>query len=545
MRLFKYAAVVALAAAGNKFETNEVERECISNCKDDIGCHGQDNTDGPTECIQECRDMCVVQRKDAIKEHLSRTTQKKATIRKAEATLRREEQREQTKMVNPPPMIKDFHQLYEEGDVPRRFIACLKHERETLNCEGHGEEMWPCKRMMVSSCLDRSEDFENLGSGQLVALVQQFREGLDDMNKVQYNNPTIPPTIDPNLIMGVKPNNKGKTKVNHIKRKLEKEKHGKINYLPNFVPVSTTEPTTQKATTEIDLPAYENEPEEDQDGPVYEDEPSLEDRTDIENDWNFFGQELKPKITPTPKTEAKESDLIGERPRGTANAGDDGREFRDDAEAENPKAWEKAKAKPQALYSYVGNGGSKKVTGGKNSKATMLQDEIQIQIVHAKKITKDDFINEMCRCRTSMEHYRVKNYLARNKDGHGVSGLGDWKHHDELCKWCAFPNSKKCWQCQKHWEKAADSPASDDTETRRRNEQNQMACFLYVRSVKIGKFNPMNSKNNDPCPMRNLHHGEFNPWQAEGKFLEQFTKYKELHHLHHQSKDAKKSNKTE
>lgn len=93
----------------------------------------------------------------------------------------------------------------------------------------------------------------------------------------------------------------------------------------------------------------------------------------------------------------------------------------------------------------------------------------------------------MCRCRTSMEHYRVKNYLARNKDGHGVSGLGDWKHHDELCKWCAFPNSKKCWQCQKHWEKAADSPASDDTETRRRNEQNQMACFLYVRSVKIGK----------------------------------------------------------
>ena len=55
----------------------------------------------------------------------------------------------------------------------------------------------------------------------------------------------------------------------------------------------------------------------------------------------------------------------------------------------------------------------------------------------------------------------------------------------------------------------------------------------------------MNSKNNDPCPMRNLHHGEFNPWQAEGKFLEQFTKYKELHHLHHQSKDAKKSNKKE
>lgn len=224
--------------------------------------------------------------------------------------------------------------------------------------------MWPCKRMMVSSCLDRSEDFENLGSGQLVALVQQFREGLDNMNKLQYNNPTmdlVDPTVDPNLIMGVKPNNKGKTKVNHIKRKLEKEKHGKINYLPNFVPVSTTEPTTQKATTEIDLPAYENEPEEDQDGPVYEDEPSLENRKDLRLDWSFSGQELKPKITPTPKTKAKESEAIEGRPRGTTNAEDDGREFRDDAEAENPKAWEKAKANKQALYSYVGNGGSKKV----------------------------------------------------------------------------------------------------------------------------------------------------------------------------------------
>lgn len=522
MRLFKYAAVVALAAAGNKFETNEVERECISNCKDDIGCHGQDNTDGPTECIQECRDQCVVQRKDAIKEHLSRTTQKKTTIRKAEATLHREEQRERAKMVNPPPMIKDFHQLYEEGDVPRRFIACLKHERETQNCEGHGEEMWGCKRSMVSNCLDRSEDFENLGSGALVALVREFREGVNNMDipAMEMDVADETPTVDPNWIMGVKPNNKEKTKVNHIKRKLEKEKHGKINYLPNFVPVSTTKPTPQKATTKIDLPAYENEPEEEQESvPVYEDEPEIE----ILNDWSFFGQENNE----------------GEPIEG------DGREAEAEAEAENPKAWEKAKAKPQALYSYVGNGGSKKVTGGKNSKATMLQDEKQIQIVHAKKITKDDFINEMCRCRTSMEHYRVKNYLARNKDGHGVSGLGDWKHHDELCKWCAFPNSKKCWQCQKHWEKAADSPASDDTETRRRNEQNQMACFLYVRSVKNGKFNPMNSKNNDPCPMRNLHHGEFNPWQAEGKFLEQFTKYKELHHLHHQSKDAKKSNKTE
>ena len=85
----------------------------------------------------------------------------------------------------------------------------------------------------------------------------------------------------------------------------------------------------------------------------------------------------------------------------------------------------------------------------------------------------------MCRCRTSMEHYRVKNYLARNDE------INKWEHHDETCKWCAFPNSKKCWQCQVHWKKAADN--SHDTDIRQRNEQIEMACYLYVRSVKNGK----------------------------------------------------------
>jgi len=67
MRLFKYAAVVAVASAGKKFEANEEERECISQCKDRISCHGQDNTDGPTECIQECRDECISERKKPLK----------------------------------------------------------------------------------------------------------------------------------------------------------------------------------------------------------------------------------------------------------------------------------------------------------------------------------------------------------------------------------------------------------------------------------------------------------------------------------------------
>ena len=49
----------------------------------------------------------------------------------------------------------------------------------------------------------------------------------------------------------------------------------------------------------------------------------------------------------------------------------------------------------------------------------------------------EKFIQEMCRCRTSMEHYHVKNYLHR----HGE--LSDWKHKEDTCKWCAYPSSKK------------------------------------------------------------------------------------------------------
>ena len=139
----------------------------------------------------------------------------------------------------------------------------------------------------------------------------------------------------------------------------------------------------------------------------------------------------------------------------------------------------------------------------------------------------------MCRCRTSMEHYRVKNYLHKWSDQYD-----SWHHHEETCKWCAYPSSKKerfqivffrsfrfrwlnikgidvafpvsimlfsnhlkwnrgfnrgyffwicikCWQCQQHWQRASDN--ADNASDRIRNEQIEMACFLYTRSVKSGK----------------------------------------------------------
>jgi len=137
------------------------------------------------------------------------------------------------------------------------------------------------------------------------------------------------------------------------------------------------------------------------------------------------------------------------------------------------------------------------------------------------KLSEEKFINEMCRCRTSMEHYHVKNYLHR----HGE--LEDWKHKEDTCKWCAYPSSKKCWQCQKHWQNAADH--ADNDEDRQRNEIIEMSCFLYTRNVKNGKFHPMNGRHNDPCRREDVHDGQYNEWHTNHKEMaSMFAKYHEL-----------------
>jgi len=503
MRLFKYAAVIAVATAGKKFETNEEERACMSACKDRIGCHGYTKSEeGPPECITECREECTAERKENIKSHLSLRTQQKAVLRRTQNKQRRLQHRMGEKNKNPKPNIKEFHQLYEDGEVPRRFIACLKNEREKTNCEGHGKDMWPCKRDMVESCLDRNDDFANLGSARLVVLIQEFREGLKAMRQAQMMNDVQvtteePATENPHAIMGVEPNGKNKVKVNSLVKALKQKKEGKVNYLADGKVPEGEKEEEEEPDYE---PEYEEEPEEEEERD-YEEEP--EERPAMQNDWSDLNQIV---------------------------------EWEEPVEPENEERHREAIKNPQALYSYVGNGGSKKVQGGKNNKAQLAKKEPHTKLPFVKRISKDQYITEMCRCRTSMEHFRVKNYLAREKEDE----LADWKHHDETCKWCAFPNSKKCWQCQVHWKKASDNAESD--EQRIRNEQVELACYLYTRSYKNGKFNAMNTPGNDPCPMRNIHHGNYNKWQSEGKFGSYFERYRELHHLHNQQKKKGKKN---
>lgn len=280
----------------------------------------------------------------------------------------------------------------------------------------------------------------------------------------------------------------------------------------------------------LESPVYEDEEEEEV---VYDEEPSEEGTAEDENEAEGEDEEEGEED----EEEAEEVDTSGMQMDMVLMGQNDHRYGElEKAEIENRKKHREHMKKPKALYSYVGNGGSRQVSGGKNSKA-QFANKHENPVPHVKRLTKDQFVDEMCKCRTSMEHYRVNNYLSRHGGQHDFPELTDWEHKEETCKWCAFPNSKKCWQCQTHWKKA--SQAANDSDVRIRNEQTEMACFLYVRSIKTGKFNPMNHKKNDPCPMRQMHHGKYNEWQAEGRINLRYQKYKELHHAAHMKKQSK------
>jgi len=210
--------------------------------------------------------------------------------------------------------------------------------------------MWGCKRAMVSNCLDKNEDFEGLGSEQLVELVAEFREGLSAMARAEMEMDVAPVeevTANPLAIMGVNPNKKDKVKVNTLVRAMKDRKKGKVNHLPDFQSQEEdseeSEGPDYEEEPEPSVPDYEAEPEEKEE-PDYEPEEEAEDAElehtmqnakYIQNDWLDLNQEVD---------EALEIVEVAEAP-----------------EPENKKKHKDALEKPQALYSYVGNGGSKRV----------------------------------------------------------------------------------------------------------------------------------------------------------------------------------------
>ena len=138
------------------------------------------------------------------------------------------------------------------------------------------------------------------------------------MNDVQATTEE-PVTENPNAIMGVQPNRKDKVKVNSLVKALKAKKEGKVNYFADGLPDEAKEDKPEYE--------YEEEPEEEEE-PEYEEEPEEEERPGMQNDWSDLNQIV---------------------------------DWEEPVEPENEERHREAIKNPQALYSYVGNGGSKKV----------------------------------------------------------------------------------------------------------------------------------------------------------------------------------------
>lgn len=560
MRLFKsITALSAVALAGDKFQATPTERDCLSKCKRDNECQGHEITkDHVPECISNCREICN-DRKGAVISMLGRSSAKKskAELRKATNVAARAEHREQLKAAQPAPMIKEIHEIRDEGDeAAELFLACLKNEKANLGCHGKGPgEAWDCKREMVDNCLDQNSDFEQYDSAAIADFVSKFRESeiIAENTKDYLKRKTEQEALMANDFVEEEPkvvtlgekfdkNNKGKVKVGFVRRQQKESKNN----------IDTTDVALEHQAAAL---AYINQSNDKPAAPAADDKPAaaesefsfanFEDEDNFEDapiesfeeqpefDFNFeqfqgdyvFGEE---------EEEAEEAELESEPRRHKkghkkgGNKDKDGKDHDKDHDKHDKPGKDhdkdgKDKKKPDgarpALFTltYKNKDGVDKAKQA--TKTAHGHKEMKERNQH--KLSEEKFINEMCRCRTSMEHYHIKNYLHR----HGE--LEDWKHKEDTCKWCAYPSSKKCWQCQKHWQNAADH--ADNDEDRQRNEIIEMSCFLYTRNVKNGKFHPMNGRHNDPCRREDVHDGQYNEWHTNHKEMaSMFAKYHEL-----------------
>jgi len=574
MRLFKsITALSAVALAGDKFQATPTERECLSQCKRDTECQGQEiSKESVPECIQNCRDICN-NRKGAVISMLGRSSAKtsKAEMRKAENTAARAEHREQLKAAQPPPMIKEIHEMRDNGDeAAGAFLACLKLEKEDLGCHGSGPgEAWDCKREMLGNCIDQNDGFASYGSEEISDFVSMFEESIITaentkdylIRKAQQDelmqNDVEAPKEAPTLGEKYEKNDKGKIKVGFVRRK---QKNNKDNidtsevalehqaaaqaYLDKSKNTARPAATTAAPTTqESDDFQFSFDSFDDAEFEQVDEFEGMEEGFEGEFDFSqiqadFTGAEFVEEAEEAAEEAELESPQKkggkggkghhGKHPgkgkggKGKAHGKDhdkDGKDHDKDHDKDGHKKDGKNQGGKPALFTltYKNKDGIDKA---KQAKKT-AHGHAQMKEKQQHKMTEEKFIQEMCRCRTSMEHYHVKNYLHR----HGE--LSGWKHKEDTCKWCAYPSSKKCWQCQRHWQAAADNATNDND--RKRNQVIEMSCFLYTRNVKNGKFHPMNGKHNDPCKRDGVHDGEFNSWHTEHhEMASQFAKYHEL-----------------
>lgn len=529
MRLFNLIAVTHLVQAGDKYSASANERECLQNCKRSTNCQGKQITkENVPECIVNCRDQCTKERKDKISEVMARSSHhiRKVAQRQSENKAARAEHRQTVKDAQPPPMIKAFHELREKAkndgtkDLANDFLHCLKQQKTDLGCDGSGPgEAWDCKREMVGNCLDLNSNYEGMGSKALVELAQKFRKSEETAAQTQARlamkndqnmmNDPKPPTEAPSAMDNAPKNKHGKVKVSLFKKELSKEKKGKID-------------TSDIGLDLVQDLKFEGESDNELDDrqPIYVDETEeiVYDIEEGEEEFNWFGDEDAEENDDAEDAEVEVPNEWGMKLNDMFNDPLMKEEVEDEAEegqGEDERTVKKEPKKKVPLFKL-------QAKNSKNQDKPQKVKQVITKPIHGlAKLNHEQYVQEMCRCRTSMEHYRVKNYLHKWSDQYD-----SWHHHEETCKWCAYPSSKKCWQCQQHWQRASDN--ADNDGDRIRNEQIEMACFLYTRSVKSGKFKPMNGRHNDPCHMSQIHDGSFNAWHQNPAIAKDFELYHEI-----------------
>jgi len=531
MRLFKIALAVSAVSAGDKYQATEKERRCLQDCKQSTNCQGQKISKGAVpECIQHCREQCTSDRKQAIDMVFARSSSKlhKVAQRKKINSEKRAEHREMVKNAQPPPMIKEIHEIRDKHNdqIAELFLSCLKHQKDDLGCSGHGPgQAWDCKREMVGNCLDENEGFVGMGSHKIVMLGRRFRESEAKAEETKSRLIALQ-----SMANDVSMADQVQEVEEDVMEKIQTNKHGKIRV--GHFRDAMNEKAQQKAerkndTSDIGLDTVENL--------TYQGE--AEEQADAEAEAREVEAEEAFNFDEVEEAEDAEFEFVEDAEEFSFNNFDGG-DFSFDAFDEFPSEGEMAndftgaeeaeEAEFEEVEEEAEEAPKKKEekkplfklqASNSNKKDKPKKADNNLKVHHGiKNLDKESYIREMCTCRTSMEHYRIKNYLAKWKP----SGE-KWSHKEDTCKWCAYPNSKKCWQCQQHWQRASDN--ADNLDDQIRNEQIEMACLLYVRSVRSGKYKAMNSKANDPCKMSHVHDGQYNAWHSSGKMADLFVQY--------------------
>jgi len=519
MKLFKYLTVASVVQGGAMFAANEEERNCIRECKNARDCRGEaasDENDQPALCVLQCREECFP-RKSLLRSHFSPDKRQRHADKKHQKQIDRISARILKKQANPPPYMKRLTELIESNELPARMTnslrECLENQKLILECQGQGKEFWPCKREVVSTCLEKVNYFDGLSVEDAAELVKDIENNAENMiaaieemeaaesMQMDMGIEEDPEAVKQMLHEAIKTDGRLEDKVD-LSAALER-----IKFKPVFETRDQAVEEEESSEYEDEGPEYEAEESSEYEGeePEYEAEESSEyegeessESSEIkhlfdEGVGNRWSYEEKPEFEAVEDIEPRFEEVEEVESR-----------FEEVEEVEIIR--QEPEEKVEAVFSIR----SKNNNGQPGSQK--IKHKHQFYAAMADDLTHEELVNAMCSCRTSMEPMRINNYLKN----HGV--ISEWEHHEDSCKWCVYSKSKKCSNCLKYWEAQEGVEAVSVANN----------CQIYKEALRNDKID-FSMPQPDPCPMKNLHNGKFNEYQKEGELAANYESFKALY----------------